>query len=145
MPPRPTSRLMHSSRSLSVRFQARLDRSSVAKQLVTGLFDEVVSAHIAVSLPQLVAAFRATLPAERSGHALDNFGEHRYVLTNNTRMIPGDLTQQVQTTYAIRTDVLRDTGSVGPRDSGPNSSRTRGASESVTSGSRHITDPVNVG
>jgi hypothetical protein len=70
----------------------RLGRSPAAKQLVTGLFDEVVSAHIAVSLPQLVPAFRATLPAERSGHALDNCGEHRCVLTNNTRMIPGDLT-----------------------------------------------------
>jgi hypothetical protein len=70
----------------------RLGRSPAAKQLVTGLFDEVVSAHIAVSLPQLVPAFRATLPAERSGHALDNCGEHRCVLTNNIRMIPGDLT-----------------------------------------------------
>jgi hypothetical protein len=67
-------------------------RSPAAKQLVAGLFDEVVSAHIAVTLPQLVPAFRATLPAERSGHALDNLAEHRCVLTNNTSMIPGDLT-----------------------------------------------------
>jgi hypothetical protein len=80
-------------RSIVAAVTANLDRSpSVAKQLVTGLFDEVVSAHIAVTLPQLVPAFRATLPAERSGHALDNLAEHRCVLTNNTRMIPGDLT-----------------------------------------------------
>ena len=123
----------------------RLGRSPQAKQLVTGLFDEVVSAHIAVSLPQLVPAFRATLPAEPSGHALDNCGEHRCVLANNTRMIPGDLTQQVQTTCAIQTDVFRDTGSVASRDSGPSPLELAGASESVTNGSDHITDPVNVG
>src|SRR5215472_4024009 len=85
-------RLSQTSACLRLEPSRRLGRSpSVAKQLVTGLFDEFVSAHVAVSLPQLVPAFWATLPAERSGHALDNFGEHRCVLANNTRMIPDGL------------------------------------------------------
>src|SRR5262249_18733008 len=72
---------------LRLELSRRLGRSPAAKQPVTGLFDEVVSAHIAVTLPQLVPAFRATLPTKRSGHALDNLAEHRCVLTNNTRMV----------------------------------------------------------
>jgi pimeloyl-ACP methyl ester carboxylesterase len=47
-----------------------------AKRLVAGLFDEVVPAHIAVCLADLVPALRAALRVEHSSHAVGKRGEH---------------------------------------------------------------------
>jgi hypothetical protein len=80
------------------------DRQSdhpAGKFLVTGLLDEVVPAHIAECLAYLVPAFRATLPAEPSGHALDERGEHRCLLTDTSRMILEDHAQQGQRTPVL--------------------------------------------
>jgi len=50
--------------------------SLVVRVLVAGLPDEVVPAHVAVCLADLVPAFRATPPMERSRHAVGERGEH---------------------------------------------------------------------
>src|SRR5215467_3592992 len=57
------------------------------KCLVTGLSDEVIPALMAARLAHLMPTFRATLSAERSCHAFDERGEHRYLLADNIRML----------------------------------------------------------
>jgi len=71
-----------------------------AKRLIAGLFDEVVPAHIAVCFADLVSAFRAALPVERSGHAVDERGEHCCLLTDNSRIIPAAGHRQGQKTWS---------------------------------------------